>query len=384
MVYKNFLTIKDLDLKGKVVFLIVDINSEIINGKPTISSRIKEHSKTISLLKKRRAKVIVTSFQSRPGKKDFISLRGHSRLINKLTKIKFIEEFVGDKSEDAIKNLKEGEAILLENRRFEPSERNPTKKNKVLEFFKDKFDIYINDAFSVCHRNETSITLLPKNKKRAIGPVLERELKNANKIKEGSKDSLFILGGIKIEDIILLIDKNRILPAGTLALLVLKAKGYDLGKKEVKRLKPYFKYLPRIKKHLNLFEIPLDMAYEINKKRNSIEVQDFPVNEVSYDIGDKTIKKYEGIISKTKRIYMKGTPGNCELKDFCKGTIKIFHALEKNKGFCVISGGHSVTAMEKYKINKNKIGYVSLSGGALVYFIAGKKLPGLKALEKNG
>ena len=383
MVYKNFQTIDDLDLKGKRVFLIIDINSEIINGKPSISARIKEHAKTISLLKKKKAKVIVTSYQGRPGKKDLISLRNHAKLLNKFVKIKFVPKFIGRMVEKSIRKLKEGEAILLENRRFEKDEYSPKKNNKIYLFFKDKFDIYINDAFSISHRNETSITQLPRGKIKAIGKVMENEIKNIEKIKNNLNGALFILGGVKFEDIRLLIKRNKILPTGILALLVLKAKGYNLGKKEEKVLNDQFKNLNFIKKHINLFEIPEDMAYEYKGKRIDYEASRFPDNSIALDIGKKTIEKYEEIISKSKKILMKGTAGECSKKNFCIGTVRILKALEKSKGFCVVSGGHTQTAIEKNKINKNKIGYVSLSGGALIHYLAGKKLPGLEALKEH-
>src|SRR3989344_2357911 len=175
MTYKGFKTISSLDVKGKKVLLRVDLNSEIINKKPIISQRIIEHAKTIKELKKRQAKVIIIAHQSRKGKKDFTSLREHSKLLNRLVKVKFVHDIIGKKAE------------------------------------KDKIEIYINDAFSICHRNETSIVSLPKIiKEKAIGRVLENELKQIEKIKVDDENTLFILGGNKVEDIILLINKKNI------------------------------------------------------------------------------------------------------------------------------------------------------------------------------
>src|SRR3989344_970803 len=211
MTYKGFKTISSLDVKGKKVLLRVDLNSEIINKKPIISQRIIEHAKTIKELKKRQAKVIIIAHQSRKGKKDFTSLREHSKLLNRLVKVKFVHDIIGKKAEKEITNLKKGEAILLENIRFLKEEYKPTKDNKIINFFKDKIEIYINDAFSICHRNETSIVSLPKIiKEKAIGRVLENELKQIEKIKVDDENTLFILGGNKVEDIILLINKKNI------------------------------------------------------------------------------------------------------------------------------------------------------------------------------
>lgn len=384
MGYKNFKTINDLDVKGKKVLLWADLNSEIKNNKPSNSERIKQHSKTISLLKRKKAKLIVISHQSRPGKKDFTSLKKHAALVNKLTQIKFIDDIIGKKSESAINNLKDGEAILLENIRYLRDEYRLKGKNKIVDFFKEKIDIYINDAFSMCHRDEASLTLIPKKiKTKAIGPVLENELKNAEKIKYNINNSLFILGGNKVADIQLLLNKKNIMPTGTLALLVLIAKGYDLGKKQTTALKNQLKFIPKIKKNLKNIKIPKDLAFNVNGKRKDIPKEKFPINHLALDIGKETIEYYKNEIKKTKRIFWKGTAGDNSKKYFELGTKELLKSVEKSNAFIVIAGGHSQTAISRYKINIKNKSYLSLSGGALVHYIAGKKLPGLEVLKKR-
>lgn len=378
--YKNFKTIDDLDVRGKKILLWADLNSEIINKKPVISSRIMEHAKTILELKRKKAKIIIISHQSRPGKSDFTSLREHSKLLNKFVKVEFVSDTIGKKAELAIDNLKDGQAILLENIRFLKEEYKLSKKNKILIFFKEKIEIYINDAFSMCHRKETSVVLLPKLFDRAIGRVFEKELKNIEKVKV-SKNTLFILGGNKVEDIMLLINQKRILPTGVLALLVVKANGYNIGSKENKILEKESKFVPGIKRNLKNIKMPVDLAFSINGKRKDVSVSKFPVNHKILDIGRQTIEIYEKEIARARRIFWKGTAGDCSYKDFCLGTKRLLKAMEKSKAHCVIAGGHSITAIERYKINKKKLGYVSLSGGALVHYIAGKKLPGLEVLR---
>ena len=382
MVYKYYKTLKDINVEGETVLLWIDLNSQIIKNKPIISPRFKEHSKTISLLKRKKANIVILSHQSRPGREDFTSLKEHSKLLNKYTKLKFINDIIGEKSTKAINNLKDGDAILLENIRYLKDEYKVSKKNKIVDFFKDKIDIYVNDAFSMCHRNEASLTLLPKSIKiRAIGPVLKNELIHAEEIRSYFNKSLFILGGNKVEDLILLIRKNKILPTGILALLVLKAKGYDLGKKQTNKLKKELKFIPTIKKHLKNIIIPKDLAFEINKKRKDIPTEKFPINHLALDIGKKTIDFYEKEILKEKKIFWKGTAGDCSKKEFCLGTKRLLTTINKSNSYVVVAGGHSQTAIESFKLNKDRMGYLSLSGGALVHFIAGKKLPGLEALK---
>ena len=204
-------TLDNFDFKNKTVLLRSDINSDVKNGKPLMNERIKESCKTIKELKKKGARIIIIAHQGRRGKDDFISLKQHSKLLSKISKIKFVEDIIGNKAADAISKLKGKEAILLENIRFLKEEENPGKNNFV-KFFIGKVDIYVNDAFSVCHRKQTSIVSFPKYFKSCMGRILEKEvlaLKKAN-----LKDCLYILGGAKPADNIKLIGKNKVLATG--------------------------------------------------------------------------------------------------------------------------------------------------------------------------
>ena len=149
MTYKKFRTLDDFNVRGKNVLLRVDLNSQVINKSPILSSRIKEHAKTISELKKKKAKIIVIAHQSRPGKPDFISLKKHASLLNKFVKIRFISDVIGKKAEIAIKKLKEGEAILLENVRYLKDEYNLKRKNKIHSFFKNKLTYMLMMHFNL-------------------------------------------------------------------------------------------------------------------------------------------------------------------------------------------------------------------------------------------
>ncbi|MDP3026518.1 MAG: phosphoglycerate kinase, partial [Nanoarchaeota archaeon] len=188
-------TLKDFNFKGKTVLLRADLNSDVKNGKVLMSERIKEAAKTIDYLKDKKAKIVVIAHQGRPGKTDFLSLKQHAALLNKFAKINFVDDILGKRAEKAIKNLKNSEAILLDNIRFEKDEFNPGKKDNKLLKLTEETDIYVNDSFSVCHRNEASIVLFPKHMKSCAGLLLEKEINALKKIK--IKNCLFILGGAK-------------------------------------------------------------------------------------------------------------------------------------------------------------------------------------------
>ena len=369
----KYKTLDNFNFKGKRVLLRSDLNSEISNGKVSLSDRIIESAKTINELKRKGAKVVVLAHQSRPGEKDFTSLSQHSRLLNKYTKIKFVNDIIGKKALKEIDKLKDSEALLLENIRFLKEEFKPSPKNKIVKILKGKFDIFINDAFSVCHRKQTSVVSFAQILDSGIGRLVEKELESLEKIR---KDCLYILGGAKLEENMLLLGKKKVLTGGLFAHYCLEARGVRFGIKD--------KIIKSIKKKLhNGVKTPSDLAIEVSGKRKELDISAFPSKYNVYDVGSKTIEDYIREIKKSRAIFMKGPLGRCEDKKFCKGTEKILKAIASNKGYSILSGGHTATAVKKLKINKNRFSYVSLSGGATVKYILGDELPGLKVLRRR-
>jgi len=373
-------TLSDFNFKDKIVLLRADLNSDVVNKKVLKSERIKRASETIAELKRKKARVVILAHQGRPGKIDFLSLKQHSRQLNKFVKVKFAEDIISTKAIRVIKKLKPGEALLLENVRKIRDEFKPEKneKNLLIKKLAPLFDIYVNDAFSVCHRKQTSIVGFPRYLPSCAGRILEREVKALKKIK--IKNCLYILGGAKPEDNLKLLKEKRVLACGLFGQLCLISKGKNLGaQNKYLRDKLYLK--ARIKKRLRNVQTPLDFAVKIKGKRKELVLDDFPSKYEIYDIGEETIKKYSQEIKKAKAIYMKGPAGDCSDCKFCKGTYSILKAIAKNKGFSLIGGGHLSDAIEKSKTNKNHFSHISLSGGALLNYIAGEKLPGIEALK---
>ena len=375
-------TLSDFNFKGKRVLLRSDLNSEVINGKVIESDRIIESVRTIKELKMRKAKVVIMAHQGKPGKKDFLSLRQHARLLNKYTKIKFVPDVIGDRAKKEIIKLKEGEALLLENVRFEKDEFKPEKKknNKIIKNLMPFIDIYVNDAFSVCHRNHVSMVLFPKYVESCAGRLLEKEVKALKKVK--IKKCLFILGGAKPEDNIKLLKGQRVLACGLFGQLCVISKGKDLGAQNI-YLKDELKLIPKLKKKLKNVLMPVDFAVRKNGRRVELRLEEFPSKYEIFDIGKKTQELYVKEIMKAKSIFMKGPAGYYSDKKFSEGTKKILRAIIKSRAFSVLGGGHLNNALKVLRINKRRFGHVSLAGGALIYYIAGEKLPGLTALESS-
>ncbi len=379
--FKGIKTIDDFNFKSKRVLLRIDINSPVKGKRVMLSKRIKESSRTIKELKKKRARVVLLAHQSRPGKKDFISLKQHAKLLSRFTEVNFVRDVMGKKAINAITKLKDGEVLLLDNVRFVKEEFNPSKKNKLVRKLLPFFDIYLNDAFSVSHRKHTSVVSFARVLDSGIGRVMEHELRSLDKV--SLKIDLFILAGGKIEELISLLNNlpsnSNVLACGLFGQTCVIGKGYDLGRQNTV-LKEQLKYLPKLKRHLRKIETPVDFAVKVKGERVELKLEDFPSRRVIFDIGKETIRKYIKSIRKAGNIFMKGSAGYCEDPMFCKGTIRLLKEISK-RPYSVVGGGHLTSIMKRLNISENKFNLVSLSGGALVDYISGKKLPGIEVLK---
>jgi len=198
------------------------------------------------------------------------------------------------------------------------------------------------------------------------------------------KNTLYILGGAKPEDNIKLLKGNKVLACGLFGQTCLLSQGKKLGFQDqfLKKIGVNEKLLKSIKEKMKKTKIitPEDFAIKIKGKRKEILLEDFPSKYEIFDIGNNTIKKFIQEIKKAKSIYMKGPAGYATEKQFAKGTKAILKAIASHKGFSLIGGGHLSDAIKKSGISRKKFGHISLSGGALLSYIAGEKLPGLEAL----
>jgi phosphoglycerate kinase len=256
----------------------------------------------------------------------------------------------------------------------------------LVEILAPQFDLYINDSFSVCHRDHTSMTLLAEALPHCAGRLLQKELDALSKI--SIKDCLYLLGGAKPEENIKLLKGKKVLAGGLFGQLCLVSKGKDLGyqndylKKNMLIKQGYDEFILKLKDKLNNVITPIDFAVDKNKKRVELKLEDFPNEYEIEDIGPETLKIYIDEIKKAPAIYMKGPFGFCGDKKYAKGTLEILKAVSQCKGFSLIGGGHLSEAIEMSKIPEKKFGHISLSGGALLTYVAGDKLPALVSLEK--
>lgn len=394
----EFRTLSDINVKNKLVLLRIDINSPLRDGKLIDNPRIKEHAKTISELLRKGARVVIISHQGRKGQKDFISLKQHTKILSKHVKsnIKYIDFLFEDKAIKAIKELKKGKAILLKNVRFYNDEENVKNQNNKYISFSKNFDIYINDAFSVSHRAQGSIIIPPEYLPSAIGRVMERELLSLHTNKKSNK-KVFLIGGAKVEDYFPIFNQlknenNKVLASGVLGNLILVAKGHDLGyESHWLKSKGYFSLLPKLKellrKYNNQIILPEDFGLiDRNNRRIPARLKDAPFQYKIFDVGPKTIELFKNYIEKSDYVFMKGPLGFSEFPEFSISTREILSFISQlsksKKIYSILGGGHLTTTMQKYKISNN-FNTISLSGGALLQYISGEKLPGLEALKNS-
>lgn len=401
----KFLTLDDVKVKDKVVLVRVDFNSAIDPGTKKIleDARIRAHAETtIRELADKGAKVVILAHQGRQGDPDFIPLKQHSEILGKILKkpIKYVDDLYGEKAKNAIKSLKSGEILVLENvRTFAGETRDGTSeehaKTELVRNLAPLADLFVNDAFAAAHRAHASIVGFTAALPSVAGRIMERELKSLSKVLENpKKPCIFILGGAKADDSLeiskYVLDKeiaNHVLTGGVVGQVFLAAKGIDLGKPNMEYLNEnkLMSFLPGIKvliqKYPDKIKTPLDMAFDVNGKRKEIPVKELPTEYSTYDIGKKTVDDYTKIIRKAKSIVISGPMGVYEKKEFSFGTKKILEEIANSKAFSLAGGGHTISAIEEFGLTK-KISYVSTAGGALIEFLMGKRLPGVAALER--
>jgi phosphoglycerate kinase len=400
----KYKTLDDFQVKNKVVLLRVDFNSEIdpATKKVTSDVRIKAHAEsTIKELAEKGAKTVILAHQGRKGDPDYTPLKQHAEILGKILKcpVQYVGDLYGEKAKAAIKELKGGEILVLENvRSFDGETKNGTpeqhSKTDLVQNLAPLADLFVNDAFAAAHRGHVSMVGFTAVLPSAAGRIMERELKSlAKALEKPEKPCVYVMGGAKADDS-LEISKyvlgngiaDYVLLGGVTSQLFLAAKGVDLGKKTMDFLakKELTQFIPGIKelmqKYPNNIIVPVDVALDNSGKRKEIPVSKLPTELSIFDIGAKTVEEFAKIIAKAKSIVVSGPMGVYENKEFNYGTKKVLEAIANSKAFSLAGGGNTIAAIEEYGLQK-KMGYISTAGGALIEFLMGKKLPGVVALE---
>jgi len=388
----KYRTLKNFKFLNREVLVRVDFNVPLDeNGKITDDKRIKAALPTIKYLIKKKAMVILMSHLGRPKgeiierlKMDAVAKRLQKLLRKPVYKL---DDCIGSHVENFVDGLFPGEVVLLENLRFYPEEKeNDSNFAQELAGFSQ---IYVNDAFGTCHRSHASVDAITKYIPSCAGLLLEKELKiMGDALKKPKKPFVAVMGGVKVSGKIdaiknLLKKVDTLLIGGAMMFTFLKAEGHNVGKSLVEKDKiKLAKQLLKSKKIILPVDAVVGSKLEKNTKSKSVAIEKIGSRDIGLDIGPKTVKIYSDILKKAKTIVWNGPMGKFEWKKFLKGTEAIARAMAKSKAFTVVGGGDSAAAVEMLNL-ENKMSHVSTGGGASLDFLAGKKLPGITALEKN-
>ena len=390
------LTLDDFDLKGKTVFLRVDMNCPIDPDTMEISGtkRIEEAIETLKSLKD--AKVVVASHQGRVGNNDYTGMDKHVKILEELMskKIKYVEDVIGEAAQNAIKNLEDGDILLLDNLRlyaeenYEFSPENAAKTIMVSRLSK-LFDLCVLDSFPSAHRSHPSIVGFPQVIPACAGRIVEREVRNLDEIMTVAKaPHVIVLGGSKVPDrleaIKLLIKNGRadhVLLTGLIGNVFMRAQARIKSPLGIKREDEVVtKAHALIGEYPDVFATPVDIAIDKDGERVEMDVREMGKGDKIYDLGKKTVEYYSKLISGAGTVFISGPAGFFEKENFRFGTKGLLKSVANSMATTIVSGGHLTTALRQEGL-ADKINHISTAGGALVLYLTGEKLPMIKALE---
>src|SRR5690606_4270724 len=388
-------TVRDVDVKGKRVFVRVDFNVPMQDGKITDDTRIRAALPTIQYLSEQGAKVILASHLGRPKGQVVEELRltaAGKRLSELIGKpVRKTNEAFGETVKAEIAKMEDGDILLLENVRFYPGE---TKNDPELaRSFAELADLYVNDAFGAAHRAHASTEGIAQYIPAVSGFLMEKELNVLGEAMENPKRPFTaIIGGAKVKDKIGVIENllekaDNLIIGGGLAYTFVKAQGYEIGKSllEEDKIELAKEFMAKAKEKGVNFYMPVDVVvakeFSEDAETKVVDIKEIPSNWEALDIGPKTRELYTDIVKNSALVIWNGPMGVFEFDKFAEGTKAVAQALaDAANTYTIIGGGDSAAAAEKFNL-ADKMDHISTGGGASLEFIEGKVLPGVAALN---
>lgn len=387
-------TLEDVEVEGKKVALRTDINLPIENGEPQETVRFKRYLDTVEELSSRGAKTVVIAHQGRPARNDFRSLEEHAEMLseNLGRDVEFIPSFFGSQISNTLEEMEDGDVALLENIRFLSEElKNIDAERHSQDIFVQKmseeFEVYVNDAFSAAHRSHGSLVGFTLLLESAAGEVMSKELESCRKVRDKLDDPVLVLGGEKPSDIVGMLEHmvervDKVLLGGVPGELALMTEGHELGEKaEWIREHGFDSARDELEELLTEHEDKIMVPEDVKADSGNFEAGEVPENEMVWDIGAETRRKYAEIIEGADSVLMKGPMGAFD-QGHEDGSEVIVDALASNNGFTVLGGGHTSSLVQRFGHDLEEFSHVSIAGGAFVRFMSGEKLAAIEALKK--
>ena len=391
-------TINDFNFDQKKALIRVDFNVPLNdNFEVTDATRIVSAKPTIIKILEDGGSCILMSHFGRPkGVQDEFSLR---HIIHKVedvlgVEVKFVEDCVGAKAEEAAENLNPGEILLLENLRFHEEEKQGDRD--FAESLSKLGDIYVNDAFGTAHRAHASTTIVAQffEESKCFGHLLAQEIESINKVMQtGEKPVLAVLGGAKVSSKITIIENildkvDHLIVGGGMTFTFVKAQGGSVGDSicEDDKMELALEIMKQAKAKNVQIHLPVDVV-AANAFSNDADTQILDVNHIpngwqGLDAGPKSIDNFHNVVMECKTILWNGPLGVFEMESFANGTIALGNSISeatKNGTFSLVGGGDSVAAVKQFGF-EHKVSYVSTGGGAMLESLEGKTLPGIAAI----
>ncbi|MBN1318679.1 MAG: phosphoglycerate kinase [Anaerolineales bacterium] len=405
------LTLDDIEPRGKTVILRVDINSPIDEvGEIMDDNRIRKSLPTIRELVERNARVVILAHQGdTEDYQNLISLAPHARRLTELLgkPVAFIDDIVGPAALERVRNLHDGDILLLNNVRYLTEEVSTFVKFVnlspaelanawLVRKLAPLADYYVGEAFAASHRYSPSLVGFTEALPSVGGRLFVQELSALSRVRETpGKPCVFVLGGSRSADAFSMMEyvlengtADHILTGGLTGEIMLLAQGFQLGQSTEqfiagKGLKPFVKQSEELlAEYGDRIQVPNDLAF-VNGRGERVEIalEALPVDSLLVDIGEKTIQRYQSLIREAKTIFVNGPMGVYEKEPSALGTEQLWQAVAEAAGYSVIGGGDSVAAANHFGV-AGKMGYVCTAGGCMVRFMSGQQLPVADALKR--